>query len=410
MAGTTELPLLLKKFLCKYSGYYNGKTYRFILGPQKKLKLVASSNFVPILLIVSREEYNEMSKEYPIDEKSELNKLLALEFASEARAFYHNWGCINGKSKVNVWQFSEKVPDAAMLLPETLLLALTNLEHQISVVTKASKEHGHTKQIYVGKVEKTISSSSSSAIVNSSQRFAISAGVTQLESDRHILNTIDDGAELTAAQQEKLAMVSDTAKFYDFSMLLACGVKQLTLPIINSFLQLPKPENSMQVFKNIALPLFIVLFLYLSCSSLYLAYQHQSLQQQLSSQGDEVSSALDLQQQADSKKVRFHALDSFFLKKIDRSRFWLVMADLFPEAIFADARLVDNRFVIRGNTEKATRILELLSNKPEVADAKFDLPIRRDNNRDSFVISFKLLAKVTSDLSTTQKETSSGRT
>ena len=76
-----SLPLFIKKLLCKVARYYNGKMYHFVLN-NSRLTLAPDENseHKPLMLIVGRAFYTEQAKSFPIDNKAELNKLLALKY------------------------------------------------------------------------------------------------------------------------------------------------------------------------------------------------------------------------------------------------------------------------------------------------------------------------------------------
>jgi hypothetical protein len=57
---------------------------------------------------------------------------------------------------------------------------------------------------------------------------------------------------------------------------------------------------------------------------------------------------------------------------------------------FTNIRYEQNRFILRGITDKATELLETISKLPQVTDAKFDFPTRHSRTGEFFVISFSL--------------------
>jgi len=363
---TNTLPKSFKQLLSSFGGYYNGQMYRFILDDEQKLtlQLVKQDNFSALILIVARQYYHEQAKTYPIENKTELKKLLALEFSDNENSYYHLWGYKEGTSQVNIWQYNLQVPSALLKLPETLLFALTAKENQVIEIN--NREH-KKQSLFVGRSGDLIYSIIKNSVINSSQRFAMSVGIGK-------------------TQQDRIVAVNDTAEQ------LASGIKQLSLPIISGFIQAPKVENRLQLLKNIALPFFIVLGFYFAASSAFLTYKHHSLQQRLASKSSEVSAALEQQQVFDQQLRRYSQLQAFLINQKVSAPLWLVMADLFPQAKFTNIRIANNRFALRGSTEKAIDLLELISNMPQIVDAKFDFPTRKSRNQEVFVISFTLLA------------------
>jgi len=367
-----KVPMFLKKLLCRYARYYNGQMYDFVLDGENELKLALSpgqrkSNK---LLIVARAFYQEQAKEYPIENKSELKKLLALEFGENIQCCYHIWDReYNNSCKVNIWNFNVDLPNAFITLPESLLYALS-VPNEQSIEVQGTKDNC---ALYVDRMDNVVHSALATAMINSSQRFAMSVG-------------------LTASQ--KVIQVNEN----NIAQQLAQGIKQVSLPIISSFIKKPKIENRLQLITNIAFPIVTVLSLYLVVSSLYLQVKHSNLQQQLLSHSDGVTAALARQTKVDQEQVRYLALQELLTPMQAKSPLWLVLADLFPQAKFTNVRLENNRFILRGSTEKAIVFLELLSKHSQVSNAKFDFPTRKSRKRDFFVISFTLLPALEDEL------------
>ena len=378
-ASVSNLPMYLKKIICAFAGYYNGQLYRFELTAKGEIALkedktgqLKRKSNKPMLVIVAREFYSEKAGDYPVIDRSELNKLLELELSAlsineSQSTFYHCWqknaDKNNNQSRVNTWQFHSSVPNAFLRLPETLLLALTLPE--LHIMHKV----GNNKDVYVTHVNGLIHSLPKSTVVNSAGNFAIAVGVTQSQK----------------VQVIKIEQLADK---------ISQGLKKLTLPILSSFIKATRVANRLQLVKNISLPFLLIFSCYLILSSSYLIYKQHNLQQQLASQGSEVSTALEHQVTSDQKLARYSAFKKFLSQQTNHSSFLLIMADIFPTAKFTNIRVNNNRYVIRGTAIKATKVLELLSKNKQVIDAKFDFPTQKNRGRENFVISFKL-SKVT---------------
>jgi len=351
-----------KKFLCSFVGYFDGRLHQFELDNSKSLALKPAANgkFSPLILIVARQCYTEQAKEYPIDSKSELNKLLALE--SSKTSYHHVWNSGQGKSQVNSWEFSEQVPNAFLTVPESFLCANQVENNQIAEINGPKQD----TPLYVAKNGMLLYSSLRTSILSTSEHFALSAGI--------------------ASCQEKLVIRSQ-----DYFEFLATGLKSIGLEQYLSFFKGPQVESRLQLLKNIAFPCFLVLGVYLAATSAYLGYKKVSLQQELDSHSSEVTQALAQQDEVDTKLARYYAMQNFLETQMTRSALWLAMADIFPKARLTNIRTVDDRIVIRGSTGKATDVLEQIESSAIATDAKFDFPTRRNRNRDVFVISFKLV-------------------
>ena len=111
----------------------------------------------------------------------------------------------------------------------------------------------------------------------------------------------------------------------------------------------------------------------------------------MSIQRGEVSTALQQQVEFDKKAIHYKALLQFNATQKNSTPFWLIMAELFPSAQFTNIRINNDRFVLRGSTNKATTLLESFTQYKQVSDAKFDFPVRKSRGKENFVISFKLV-------------------
>jgi len=392
LADLVELPLVLKKALCSLAGYYNGQLHRFVINESGELSLKevtsdkADKKPTNLMLIVARPFYSEQARSYPIENKKELKKLLALEADASSSGedlVFHHWPSNkthddkgNSQSQINLWQFSKEVPSAFLRLPETLLLALSCNKNQVLALNTKTEgdtednEHNNEKaELFVTRSNSSIYSLTKTSVINSVQRFAMSVGVAQSKSQ-------------TTAIIAKQGLATQ----------LALGCKVLTLPLIASFIQKPKVADRLQLLKNTAIPLLLVLAVYLAGSSAYLVYKENSLQQQLANQSSDVSAALNQQVNVDQQLSRYQALQGFVATQRNTADLWLVMSKLLPQAQFTNVRIAAGRYVLRGKTKKATDLLELLSVNQAVKGAKFDFPVRKSRGQESFVISFELLA------------------
>ncbi|SFC52375.1 hypothetical protein [Pseudoalteromonas denitrificans] len=355
-----SLPLTFKKLFCTFACYFDGELKRFSLNAQNELELTQveyNKSFKLPIMIVNRGYYTEWAKEYPIDNKKELKKLLALESSNSQNNHHYIWGYENAQSQVNSWHFNNAVPETFIRFPITLLFALTATNNQIVNVQA-------NNPFYVARSNKLIHSLLHNSVINSSKRFAVSVGVAQAELDK-IVNK------------------------QSFASELAFGLKQ-AIPLISSFVTMPKVENRLQLLKNISVPFSLIFTTYLALSSGYLVYKQHHLEKNLANQSNDVSIALEQQVIFDTELKQYTALKSFLNTQKNTSEIWLVMAELFPTATFSNVRLAGKRMVLRGKTLQATGLLEIISNNVLVTDAKFDFPTRKYRGKEEFVISFRL--------------------
>ncbi|WDE13269.1 hypothetical protein [Thalassomonas haliotis] len=357
-----KMPITLKKALSILGYYFDGRLKRFYLDEHQQLRLKkveGNEKSIP-LLILSRQYYSELAKTYPIDNKSELKKLLKLEFIDEPSTHYHVWHQKDGYSQVNIWRFVNNIPAALITLPESLLIALGNDDAQVAQVKTDST-------LFVGRHNALVHSALSNTVITSCQRFVMSTGVLD---SRPIRNISAD----TFAQQ------------------LASGFNKAIFPALSAFIRAPERALNLQIVKKILIPFSLVFSCYLIASSTYLVGINYLLQQGGKDQTKEINQVLAAQQEVDLSLQRFLQLKAFWAEQQNSSQLWLVLPELFPYAQFSNIRIVDGRYVLRGSAQKATDLLARLSSLEQVVDAKFDYPTRKSKGRELFVIGFSFSA------------------
>lgn len=360
---TQSLPYWFKVLLCKAVGYFNGELYRFVLSSSNELSLTLEhKNIKPLITIFSRSYYNESAKSYPVESKSELKKLLSLEYGSSENIFYHAWGNNKDQNQVNIWEFFSKYPDSLIKIPESLVLAQTLEENEVLLNEPLNNNDSF---LFVARSHSLIHSLLKTPIINSVSRFCMAAGLPMLED------------ELILAKNEQ-------------PQRLAKGLIKLKPSILFSFIRNMDSKNNLSLLKQITIPIVAASTVYLLSTSAFLLYKQGALEDQLNEKSEQVSSALQQQQAFDNNLARYQALKQFVSSQSVRSGVWLLMADVFSKASITNVRIVANRYVIRGTIGKATDLLEQISNHPNVKSAKFDFPTRKGRALEVFVISFEL--------------------
>jgi hypothetical protein len=354
------LTMIFKKLLCRFVGYYNGQYQQFSLDKKGDLVLQERPKTTknPAIIIIARPFYRESSKQYPIENKGEVKKLLQLELQEQANSYFYNWGIKDNHSLVNIWHFNESVPEAFIRIPESLVIAFSANNHQITLCQT-------DKPIFVSRSKPIIHSMAKAGHINSSTRFAMSAGITQAHPDK-IIESRSIGYEL------------------------AKGLKSLGLSVLASFVQLPKSENRVLLIKKAVVPFAVLCSAYLIVTSAYLTIKVSLLEPQLSQQGSQVNLALQQQSLFDRNIKRYQSLKSLLGSQHNTAPLWLVMLEVFPQAKFTNIGFINQRIVLRGETTKATSLLEQLTNNPLVDNAKFDFATRQIRKKEVFVISFIL--------------------
>jgi hypothetical protein len=373
----TFLSKIKIKLLCTFCGYFDGSINKFYLNEKQELSLrvIGESEKTPLLMIIARQFYHEMAKTYPISNKVELTKLLKLEFANDSSTKHHIWQTKAEKATgeqalVNIWQFSTALPHFAIQLPESLFFALGDNQGKVlSVVNSCLSQTD--KQLFVARKNHLIHSTISNSLINNSQRFLMSSGISASLAVHNV--TLDTfGAELAEGFNSKLA------------------------PLIPHFIVKRKNSNQLQQVKTASITFFGVFTAYMLISSGYLMAKQYYLQEELAQQVEVVNKALSDQKNFDNNVQRYRVLQTFLKDQGNSVQFWLIATKLFEHAQFSNFRITNGRYVLRGTAEKATDLLVKLSEFSVVHDAKFDFPTRNVKGLDRFVIGFKLSGEINS--------------
>ncbi|NQZ82660.1 MAG: hypothetical protein HRT52_16750 [Colwellia sp.] len=428
-ASTNVFHQRYQKLLCKITGYYaNNILYRFVYA-ESGIRLMPASldAFAPYLLIIAKPYYQEQLKNYPIENKKELKKLLALEF-SQTQFIYniipsntslgdkHN----DAQSRVNIWQLDKndlkaKIPSVKVILPESFLLALTLDNNQILQQDclspsddlsnkKQNQPQSQTKKLFVAAANKATVSALNSPLINNFERFCHSLGLSYDVKENSV-------AESSVYQESTAEQLSER---------LINGLSKCPLSLSTNFLVQETKKKDTPIVKAIALPIVAVFTIYLGITSAWLYWQQQSLMSEVAAQKTDVNQALQIQEQFIAYQQQFALLDDFSNQQQARSLFWIIWSELIEDAQISTIRYINNRYVLIGKTNKvakvkdedkdnvvadptekpasiifkATAYLEKLIQQPGVIDAKFDSSVRISKTHESFTISFLIDASV----------------
>lgn len=378
-----------KRLLCKTVGYYaNGIMHSFVYS-QTEISLVPSEDtFVPQILIIAREYYQEKLATYPIEDKKELAKFLALEFSSQQKK-YQVVAQGEGSSQVNVWQFKQELPKAKIIVPESFVLAQSVGEQTLLIqqclTSRSSENQCPEKKLYISLCNQGVVSTLNSSLINTPERFCNSVGLQVVES-----------SVVSTAKELPLALIK--------------GVINAPIGQLLTFSLQQEYKNYKTVIKAVALPVATIFTCYLGLSSGWLYWQHNSLQQKVASQKADISQALSNQDEYVKNQTELMMYNSFLAQQQAKSLVWLTLASIIENVQVRTLRYADGRYIILGRTYdkpendvepitgdekispiyKSTDFLEKLIQQDFVVDAKFDSSVRRSRNYESFTVSFLL--------------------
>ncbi len=328
----------------------------------------ASSNaFKPKIVILAREHYQELSKEYSVPSIKELKALLSYESLAqnEDTVVFNTINRIEeGRYKVNFWLvpvslMAELSKSAWWVLPESLLLA-TN-QKLVSITTLSG-------QLFVA--------SQAGGVTSSMDKL----GCTSVEHFKWM-------SSLSA----KVSLIDVTIDQYP-ALLLQRIYEKISIWPLNFRIKKAKQNaiNKQSVIKA-ALVSSVLAGGYLAASSLYLEYTHQSLTKQYVEQSSSVSQYVVMQREV-FRLLKQYEQGQNLLNDMDLSwRVWLVLLPVVDSSTsLTQVEFKENQVVIRGLSDSASDVLSKISLHPSVVDAKFINAVRRQRDKERFDISFHL--------------------
>lgn len=370
---------IMSKFLCNFTGYYDGQLQQFSLQENRLCLKKAATNFKPKLLIVSADYYQEKQLSFPIDNRKELKKLLKLQLSQQEKAIIQNIG--DNQSQVNTWRFDTEIqqvlPKTLMILPESLILAQNCQNGEVITLINERNEPS-----YVTAFDSMVYSASSKGFINSSEKFAMSVGIS-LTSQRIV------------AYQDK-------------AQTIAANLHKISLSKLFTFIYKPASKKLQLLTLQLVIPSVVAVFLYLLVTSGYIVAKSAWLEGELSAQSEQVTELFSLQNSVDEKYSNYQQLTEFWQDKQNIAGLWQVVAPIFAEASMQSITLRDRRFIIKGRTKSASELLELIANNPNVSNAKFEAPVRIDRNRERFSLSFELNKDLSLPIAINDKQSQGG--
>lgn len=352
-----KLPLLAKINI----GYYDGELKKLVLKSNGKSTLLpATDSFKATILIVARSYYQEKLVTYPLTNSKELKKLLILE-STQANVVNSINLIGEGQSWVNQWQFNVSLPKARVVLPESLILSASN--GKTTDIEVNDDKLG--SQLFVAKSDRGIYSANPSKLLTSRLLFCQSSGLPFNE-------------QFTQIKQAEYAEA------------LIAGLIGLPLKKWQMFSHLTVTPTSLKTLTKPALTMSVIGVLYLVLTSVFIGWNQWQIENKLEQNSSELTKVLRLETK--NNKLRdslsmYHTVTQNF---VISSSIWQVLLPLFEQAKFSQVQFVNKRFILRGETNKATDVLSVLANSTNVEDAKFDLPVSKVRLKERFTISFVL--------------------
>jgi hypothetical protein len=352
---------LNRKLLLKITGYFNNnEVYEIDLRKAESAAFSLkkkSDKHPPVILIVARHYYQEISRSYPLGNKSEVRKLIKLEFEGQ-RVVSKIIKSDKGKTSVNIWIINAEVPQALVLVPESYLYS-TLINSDVILQINSSPKQFITIQ-------------------NGALHSQIANGL--------ISNTANFTTSIGAPNTLKIVDIENTG----VAGLFINAFNKVSLNSLLSFFVAPKIEVNKILLSKAILPAFCLGMFYVLASSVFVYGKKAYLADDIRTQRSEVNKVLSVNDSVDLKLAEYKAITQFLASKINIERLWFVMPDVFDNAIIKRLEFNQGRFVLYGEAERATTLLSTLNANQYVNDAQFDNPVRTNRGKEIFIASFTL--------------------
>ncbi|MGI2156709.1 hypothetical protein [Shewanella baltica] len=347
-------------------GYFERGLFRLQLDDQGAASWVdAESNFVPKILIVARAHYQEVTKTYPLDDRKEVIKLLKLETQTSDNQQYVVYPSLDGRTSVNQWFFDSKLPSSKLMLPDSFVMGFERPLFTILI------SHFRQGVLYITRTPSGVVSASKGGLITSTPSFAMASGISLP----------------SAADEDVSHHVSD---LQHAQMIIQSIPKLLMKYPLNFWVKNKTPNQWAQQLKPALIATLITAGLYLAISSSYLGAQKLWLEAQIDNNREDVEQALSIQFDFNQLSAELEQQQAFIATQSLKTPFWQIIEPLMQMASFSSVSFRNGRFVLIGETLKATSLLETLIADPKVTDAKFDNQVQKSRKQETFTISFQI--------------------
>ncbi|KJZ04678.1 hypothetical protein [Pseudoalteromonas piscicida] len=346
-----------KRLICNLVSYYKDSQHFHLNYDKDGWHLIKSSS-PKLIQIVARNHYIEQVDKLPVTDRKALNSLLKL------RKQKHNAECYSTQiraqdestSILNSWLFDIKAEGSLVVIPESVLIAISESNSSITLVNN---------EYYLAQRNQVIYSVACFGLVNSPERFANTVGIS-----------FDTVSEIDSERSLVKRMVESIFPFLKRS--------------VSSFIQ-PQGLLAYQAyFKKAAVFSTIACISYLALSSAYLVAKKEYLQAELSGNQSNINQALSTFAEYEKNQGRVENWQAVMQDVPKVSPNLLLLDSVRDKARIESLQYKGDRFVIRGESSNAIAVLESLSEFDWVLDPKFDFPVRSYQGKEEFVISYTI--------------------
>lgn len=357
-------------------GYHNGRYKLSAVSSDVANAEADSAVKTGRIVIVSRAHYQEFVQHYPVTRLSELKQILSTEYQHSNNVLHFIGPEQDQRRAVCSIVFAASVMQrfqhSCLLIPETLLLwhAARPAKSQAGTavapgVLQVSAYAGYF--LYYGGV--TPVSQRINAFCPNYQSFMLNNGVPDVAHCAPLAD-VDYAGRLVQALRQAIPVLGRLALF--------------NRPALNATV-LP--------LKTIALTVAAMTLAYMVAVSAYYQLALGSQQDKIARLGSDINQLLDTQQQLQTVSA---AADTLAQQRVDKqysAHIWQLLIPLLEQdsSLALQNLATDNgRIVLRGQAGQATAVLTAIRSSALVTDARFDASIRRQRDKDVFVISLVL--------------------
>lgn len=355
----------LRWLLQKNITYWHQRSYRFRHSDSGYRFEPADS--CGALVIVSRRHYQEFIRLYPVAQLSELKQILRTEYPQPGVLHYIGPEQDQRRSVCTVVfqpELLQQFDRLTVLIPESVLLWRA-LQPEYAVY-QCNSFAGYF--LYCAAAVPV--SQQTSPFCPDVSSFALNNGIPD-QAQQHQLSQNHYASALVAALAKSVLAINKLAV--------------VTKPRLN-LVQLP--------LKAMAITTAAILLSYTVLVTGYYSLMLDNRQAQLAALGDSVNQLLDTQQNVQQIAAAASQLVELRQQKQASAHIWQLLLPLLQHDVSLQLQNLaseNGRFVLRGEASQATAVLTKLQSSVFVADVRFDAPVRRQRDKDAFVISLQLL-------------------
>nr|BBG82696.1 hypothetical protein [Shewanella sp.] len=317
------------------------------------------------LLIVARHHYIERTINLPITIKKDVKAAIEFEFEGlrdEFQLFYKISEPSDGKCQVMIWQVPKAIipKGIMMVLPESYLLA--NLLKPNQLLRYQSLQG---RQVMLANTLTHICSSASRH-----QTMAIFAQAS--------------GVSLTVPIEYSIEQLSSQI----YKGLFACWQQ-----LASGFWVAPEANKRdwKTLLKPLIIPTIVCSVVYLALSSSFVAYQLQSVENEIEDQKDAISSVLNLQNQIAQLTQELAQFETVNQQPPPLWRIWQILSPYYTQGVSVKFIRYNNEQVyFSGEAPSASNILESMLDNPMVLSPEFTTSVTKQKDNESFIIRFSL--------------------